>query len=75
MAIVDRFYNDASLSGRRWLIIADDDTILRYTTLAPNPNMVNIVSWSFSPQCLSTVQTSGLLQYLSSYSTGRGLWL
>ena len=30
MAIVDRFYSDASLSGRRWLIIADDDTILRY---------------------------------------------
>ena len=75
MAIVDRFYSDASLSGRRWLIIADDDTILRYTTLAPRPNMINIVSCSFSPQCLSSVQTAGLLQCLSSYSPGRGLWL
>ena len=43
MAIVDKFYSDASLSGRSWLIITDDDTLLRYRTLAPNPSMVNNV--------------------------------
>ena len=43
MAIVDKFYNDASLSGRSWLIITDDDTLLRYAPLAPNPSMVNDV--------------------------------
>ena len=52
MAIVDKFYSDASLSSRSWLIITDDDTLLRYRTLAPNPSMVNnVFLTAVSPDC------------------------